>query len=211
MDQPGKVANPARGQLNREIIFPCPRACLRIWSREAGSAVPSRVSLLISILRLNLVLTYGIPPKYGTTYFLRLSDPKKHNNILNIWISVLPNIIRHIISTAMQKITVLTVKQPKTRRYRIFFVNANRDDDARSRFGTAVHASGTSQSLPSPFVPASENCGHGRKNTTIESRQTQGKTSKQYMRQNIYLFRKVMISLLMSPGQTACFVRLTVL
>ena len=46
------------------IIFPCPRACLRIWSRETGSAVPSRVSLLISILRLNLVLTYGIPPEF---------------------------------------------------------------------------------------------------------------------------------------------------
>ena len=62
MDQPGKVANPARGQLNREKgIFPCPRSRLKIWSREAGSAVPSRVSLLISILRLNLVLTYGIP------------------------------------------------------------------------------------------------------------------------------------------------------
>ena len=45
-------------------IFPCPRACLRIWSRETGSAVPSRVSLLISILRLNLVLTYGIPPEF---------------------------------------------------------------------------------------------------------------------------------------------------
>ena len=45
-----------------KIIFPCPRACLRIWSRETGSAVPSRASLLISILRLNLVLTYGIPP-----------------------------------------------------------------------------------------------------------------------------------------------------
>ena len=29
-----------------------------------GSAVPSRVSLLISILRLNLVLTYGIPPGF---------------------------------------------------------------------------------------------------------------------------------------------------
>ena len=57
MDQPGKVANPARGQLNREKIFSCPRACLIIWSRETGSAVPSRVSLLISILRLNLVLT----------------------------------------------------------------------------------------------------------------------------------------------------------
>ena len=59
------VANPARGQLNRgKIIFPCPRSRLRIWSRETGSAVPSRVSLLISILRLNLVLTYGIPPEF---------------------------------------------------------------------------------------------------------------------------------------------------
>ena len=65
MDQPGKVASPARGQLNRENgLFPCPRSCLRIWSRETGSAVPSRVSLLISILRLNLVLTYGIPPEF---------------------------------------------------------------------------------------------------------------------------------------------------
>ena len=48
MHQPGKVASPARGQ-----IFPCPRSCLRIWSRETDSSVPSRVSLLISILRLN--------------------------------------------------------------------------------------------------------------------------------------------------------------
>ena len=31
---------------------------------ETGSAVPSRVSLLISIPRLNLVLTYGIPPEF---------------------------------------------------------------------------------------------------------------------------------------------------
>ena len=65
MDQPGKVASSARGQLNREKrIFPCPRSCLRIWSHKTGSAVPSCVSLLISILRLNLVLTYGIPPKF---------------------------------------------------------------------------------------------------------------------------------------------------
>ena len=65
MDQPCKVANPARGQLNREDeYFPCSRSRLRIWSRETGSAVPSRVSLLISILRLNLVLTYEIPPEF---------------------------------------------------------------------------------------------------------------------------------------------------
>ena len=37
---------------------------LGVWSRETGSAVRSRVSLLISILRLNLVLTYGIPPEF---------------------------------------------------------------------------------------------------------------------------------------------------
>ena len=37
----------------------------RNWSRETtGSAVPSRVSLLISILRLNVVLTYGITPEF---------------------------------------------------------------------------------------------------------------------------------------------------
>ena len=47
MDRPGKVASPVRGQLNRKnaYIFPCPRSCLGIWSRETGSAVPSRVSL----------------------------------------------------------------------------------------------------------------------------------------------------------------------
>ena len=54
-------------------IFPCPRSCLRIWSRETGSGVPSRVSLLISILRLSLVLTYGIPPDFrgGVIFFLK--------------------------------------------------------------------------------------------------------------------------------------------
>ena len=59
-DQPGKVANPARGQLNREHeYFPCPRLRLRAcWSRETGLAVvPSRVSLLISKLKLNPMFT----------------------------------------------------------------------------------------------------------------------------------------------------------
>ena len=66
MAQPGKVANPARGQLNRENEYSpvCPRSCLTIWSRETVSAIPSRVSLLISILRLNMVLTHGIPSEF---------------------------------------------------------------------------------------------------------------------------------------------------
>ena len=57
MNQPGEVANPARGQLNRG---------LRIRSRETDSALPRpSVSLLISILRLNLVLNYyEIPPEF---------------------------------------------------------------------------------------------------------------------------------------------------
>ena len=64
-DQPGKVANHARGQLVRENGFSLSPFAPENWSPpETGSTVPSRVSLLISILWLNLVLTYGIPPKF---------------------------------------------------------------------------------------------------------------------------------------------------
>ena len=45
------------------------------WSRETGSAVPSRVSLLISILRLNLVLAYGIPPEFRGGVHLLFKPP----------------------------------------------------------------------------------------------------------------------------------------
>ena len=56
------VDSPACDQLNRgDEIFPCPRSRLRIWSRETGSAVASRISLLISILRPNLVNKAVIP------------------------------------------------------------------------------------------------------------------------------------------------------
>ena len=42
-----------------------PFAPVNLVSRDGfGSPVPSRVSLLISILRLNLVLIYGIPPEF---------------------------------------------------------------------------------------------------------------------------------------------------
>ena len=66
-NQPSKVANPARGQLNRENeFFSVLVRALKNWFREIGSAVLSRVSLLVSKLsRLNLVLTYGIPPEFG--------------------------------------------------------------------------------------------------------------------------------------------------
>ena len=64
MDQPGKVANPACGQVNRKNNIPLSPCVPENLFRETGSAVPSRISLLISILKLNLVLTYGIPPEF---------------------------------------------------------------------------------------------------------------------------------------------------
>ena len=64
IDQPGVIANPARRVVTGKMFFPRPRSRLRIRSRETGSAVPSCVSPLISILRLNLVLTHGIPPAF---------------------------------------------------------------------------------------------------------------------------------------------------
>ena len=48
MDQPGKVANPARGQLNLEnALSLSPLAPVNSVLRGEGSAVPSRVSPLI--------------------------------------------------------------------------------------------------------------------------------------------------------------------
>ena len=55
-------------------IFPCPRACLRIWSRETGSAVPPRVSLFI----LHTQAQYGaylrdpsrVPRRRSLSYYL---------------------------------------------------------------------------------------------------------------------------------------------
>ena len=65
MDQPGKVANPAPDQLYRENeYFP-----VSVRASEFGLArrvQPSRPTSVCSFstLRLNLVLTHGIPPDF---------------------------------------------------------------------------------------------------------------------------------------------------
>ena len=85
-DQPGMVANPARGQLNEENIFPpvCPRSRLLIWSHETGSAVPSRLSsfiLHITCIMLNLVLPHQkIPPAFRER---RYPHYYNYNNTIN--------------------------------------------------------------------------------------------------------------------------------
>ena len=65
MDQPGKVANPARGQLNRENeCSPVPVHALEFGlARRIQPSRPASVCSF-SILRLNLVLTHGIPPDF---------------------------------------------------------------------------------------------------------------------------------------------------
>ena len=74
MDQPGKAANPARGQLNRgNEYFPCPRSRLRIWphSRDGfDSPVPRQPALLTN--RLNLAAgAITTPEYYLLTVFFR--------------------------------------------------------------------------------------------------------------------------------------------
>ena len=62
MDQPGKVANPTRVQLNTEnVFFLCPRLRLKNLFCETGSAATSSDSMLIFTPSLGLVLARGIP------------------------------------------------------------------------------------------------------------------------------------------------------
>ena len=59
------------------------RSRLDLWSCETGSAVvPSRVSLLISVLRLNLVLTSRIPPDFrgpASIYLFQIAIRRRVN------------------------------------------------------------------------------------------------------------------------------------
>ena len=72
MDQPVKVANLARGQLNRENKFPpSPYAPENLVSRVQPSRPASVCSFFI--LRLNLVLTHGIPSISARRPFIYLN------------------------------------------------------------------------------------------------------------------------------------------
>ena len=88
--QPGKVANPARGQLNREtLIPPCPRSCLKIWFREVGSAVPSRVTLtvLYTILYSGWIwclLTGFLPLSAAAPIYLHSQPPSGHPRVYQV-------------------------------------------------------------------------------------------------------------------------------
>ena len=69
---------------------------LRVWSCEAGSAVPSRVSFLLSILRLSLVRNYGgysgVPRRRPSIILNR--DTRSGHAIAYRW-CLLPRVRRH--------------------------------------------------------------------------------------------------------------------
>jgi hypothetical protein len=70
MDQPGKVANPARGHLNREKNIPLSLYVPEnLVSRDEFSRpVPHQPAHLHP--RLNLMLTYGIPHEFRGGFYL---------------------------------------------------------------------------------------------------------------------------------------------
>ena len=68
--------------------------------RETGSAVPSRVSLLISILRLSLVLTYGIPLDFRDGVHLFILKPP-------FAIGLVPSLSGHAIAYRWRSLTTV--------------------------------------------------------------------------------------------------------
>ena len=68
------------------MSIPYPRSRLILWSRKAGSAVPSRVSLLISTLRLNRVLPHGNPPAFVTAsiYTVNRHTPSYRSRVYQV-------------------------------------------------------------------------------------------------------------------------------
>ena len=106
MDQSDKVASPARGQTNREHEhFPVPA---RAWEFGLARRVrPSRPASACSFstLRLNLVLTHGIPPAFrGDVHSfipptaIRAVPSLSGNAIAYRWPS-LPTVRRHTASS----------------------------------------------------------------------------------------------------------------
>ena len=79
MGQPGKVGNPARGQLNREneyFIFPVQYVPENVVARDGFSRiVPRQPAHSPCSVRLNLVLTHWIPPDFrgGVRLFIKIA------------------------------------------------------------------------------------------------------------------------------------------
>ena len=104
MDQPGKVANPARGQLDRENehLFPCPCSRLRLVSRDGfGRPVSRQPALSLHSSRIWCLLTRFLPISAAASIYLFLPPTAtgpvpslSGHAIANRWRS-LPRVRRH--------------------------------------------------------------------------------------------------------------------
>ena len=91
-DQPSKVANSTRGHLNRKNeYFP---VRVRAWefglARRVRQSRPASACSSPYSVRLNLVLTYGIPPEFRGMVHLNTTCPIKYNETTSY------NFTRHI-------------------------------------------------------------------------------------------------------------------
>ena len=105
MDQPGNVANPTRGQLNREMnVSLSPFAPENLDSRdEFGRPVPRQHAHSPHSVGLNMVLTRGIPPDFrGGVHLFMLSSA----------IGSVPSLSGHAIACRSM---VFTVESPPAR------------------------------------------------------------------------------------------------
>ena len=102
MDQPGRAANHARGQLNRENeYFPVSARALELGlARRVRPSRPASAGSF-STLRLNLVLTRGIPPDFRggvhlftTSYAIGSAPSLSGHAIAYRWRS-LPRVCQH--------------------------------------------------------------------------------------------------------------------
>ena len=85
-DQPGKVANPPRGQLSSFFFF-CPRSLLRIWSRETGWQSHPASPCSSPYYSDCLVLAFRISPDFRGGVYLFIYNchtPSGHSRVYRV-------------------------------------------------------------------------------------------------------------------------------
>ena len=84
MDKPGKVANRARGQLNRESEYsPVPVHALEFGLARRVQPPRPASACSFSIHRLNIVLTRGIPPDSAAASIYLFKSPYAIGSVPN--------------------------------------------------------------------------------------------------------------------------------
>ena len=103
------VANPARGQLNRENELSRPHSRLRTRSRETGSVVPRQPAQSPHLM---VLTSHGIPPDFrgGVHLFIPLtaigSVPSSSGHAVAYRWRLLPGVRRHRVGIVLKAVPV---------------------------------------------------------------------------------------------------------